>query len=157
MIDWMKTTAVRTQVGLLPNLPTPLPAHFANKRPFVTSDAVRSRIALLAFGPSGDVEPFVALARALHKRSDVVRLLTSPDFIDFFTSARVGAVATFPGVDVVQAALVPLEGPNVDEKQSTFIERSLLKLLDDAGGCREALLAGNNSCIRSSRRSGGTC
>jgi len=136
-----QTTGVSHASGSPAEPADPLPEHFANKRPFVTSDAVRSRIALLAFGLRGDVEPFVALAQTLHKRGHVVRLLTSPDFIDFCKSAHVDAVATFPGVDVVQAALVPLKGPNVDEKQSTFIERSLLKLLDDAGGCREALLA----------------
>ena len=41
--------------------------------------------------------------------------------------------ASFLGADVVQAALVPLEGLKVDEEQPSFIERSLFQLLGDVG------------------------
>ena len=128
----------------------PLPEHFGNKRPFVTNDADRFRIALLTPGLREEVEPFFAVALALRERVHIVCLPTSPDNIGFCKSAHVEAVASFPGEEAAQTALVPLADPKVDEVQPTFSERSLLQLLDDAGLCAWSNFTGRPPCPRTS-------
>jgi len=95
-------------------------------RPSSAPAAERSeglRVAILANGSRGDVQPFVALALRLSRMRHRVRIMTNADLVDFCVGHGVDAVPVFVSWSIVIEQIGGMSGSSADVKCARCMRR----------------------------------